>query len=102
MTGVGQSESRRMARPDLPWRDYDRRSNAKRPDRDRSEHSPCNRCGKLRTRRDNKSGLCRDCMVADRAAVYAKARALRATGLSFAQIGHELGIATMTAWRAAQ
>lgn len=42
-------------------REYNRRANAKRPDRDRSNYAPCVRCGGPRAKRTSKSGLCRSC-----------------------------------------
>lgn len=44
--------------------EYNRRSNSKRPDRDRAEKLPCGRCGSPRSARTgnkNPTGLCRSC-----------------------------------------
>ena len=42
--------------------EYNRRSNAKRPGRDRADYEPCARCGKPKAAR-KKSGLCRACWI---------------------------------------
>jgi hypothetical protein len=47
-------------------REYARRSNAKRPDRDRSEHAPCPQCGQPKKRRG--AELCGACRNRQRAA----------------------------------
>jgi hypothetical protein len=90
MSDIGQTEKYTARR-----REYDRRYNATRPDRDRSEFAPCDRCGAQRSRRGSRSGLCQQCAGSDREAARDTRRAriaeLWEAGASYRAIGEALG-----------